>query len=347
MPEILGIDFGTQYLRAAVWDAAGPRMLTDAAYPKFHALLPTAVTQKLEWGWTLPPGKRKFPLKKLLYLMSETEFLKIEQLKKVLPLFLNDACMRIQYPKASVVVTIPATFSEEGKQLLLKACHDAGLNPLDALPEAEAVCLAYTGLKKKSGIAAVWTLGAGFSEMLLAEIGSSGIKVIASESLEIGGYDFDRVIVSALIGQMTVSKNIKDEEKFLAYLEEEARKAKESLSVKGSYDFKVHSKDWGFSFNKAMSRFEMGEILQPFFHKIENAWRRLLKTAALEPSAVGEVLIAGGCSRMPFVADVAKNVFNRKVQADIHPEEVAVFGALLHARGLGGKMSAIPITRGA
>src|SRR6185295_5560630 len=64
---------------------------------------------------------------------------------------------------------------------------------------------------------------------------------------------------------------------------------------------------------------------------------RALRTARVEPAQLSAILLAGGSSRIPLVAQLLSTEFQRPVVADPHPEHsIAMGAAVATAAVLGG-----------
>merc|ERR1712060_858914 len=65
------------------------------------------------------------------------------------------------------------------------------------------------------------------------------------------------------------------------------------------------------------------------------------KDADLKPSAIDEVLLVGGSTRMPFVANVVKEVYGKEPSKAVNPDEAVAMGAAIQGGVLRGDVKDI------
>src|SRR5690606_34897378 len=65
--------------------------------------------------------------------------------------------------------------------------------------------------------------------------------------------------------------------------------------------------------------------------------KRALADAGLSPSAIDEVLLVGGQTRMPMVQRVVQEFFGKKPNKGFNPDEVVAVGAAMQGAALSGQ----------
>jgi hypothetical protein len=80
-----------------------------------------------------------------------------------------------------------------------------------------------------------------------------------------------------------------------------------------------------------ITRAEFEEMIRPRLADTIGALRRTLKSADIEPGQLKGVLLVGGSSRIPLVAQTVSAALGRPVAVDAHPKNAVALGAALAA----------------
>jgi hypothetical protein len=80
-----------------------------------------------------------------------------------------------------------------------------------------------------------------------------------------------------------------------------------------------------------LTRSEFEEMIRPPLVETVGAVRRALRSAKLEPGQVDKVLLVGGSSRIPLVAEVVGAALGRPIAVDAHPKNSVALGAAVAA----------------
>jgi molecular chaperone DnaK len=86
--------------------------------------------------------------------------------------------------------------------------------------------------------------------------------------------------------------------------------------------------------NLDRGRFE--ELVRDLVERTEGPCRDALKQAGLRADQIDEVLLVGGQTRTPLVAQTVERIFGRKPNRDINPDEVVAMGAAIQGGILRG-----------
>ena len=78
-----------------------------------------------------------------------------------------------------------------------------------------------------------------------------------------------------------------------------------------------------------ITRTEFESMIRPALGETVTALRRAMQTSGVAPDDVAAVLLAGGCSRIPLVAEMVGSAFGRPVATDAHPKHAVALGAAL------------------
>jgi molecular chaperone DnaK len=241
------------------------------------------------------------------------------------------------------VITVPAYFNDSQRQATKDAGKIAGLEVERIVNEPTAAALAYGLDKKKSGTVAVYDLGGGTFDVSILEIGDSVFEVKSTNGdTSLGGEDFDNCIVKHLIGEFKTDTGIDISNDSLAMqrIKEAAEKAKCELSSASETDinlpFITADKTGPKHLNVKMTRAKLESLVDALIKKTLAPCNTALKDAGVSASEINEVILVGGMTRMPKVAETVKNFFGKEPHTGVNPDEVVALGAAIQAGVLQG-----------
>ncbi|MCL2749276.1 MAG: molecular chaperone DnaK [Alphaproteobacteria bacterium] len=241
------------------------------------------------------------------------------------------------------VITVPAYFNDSQRQATKDAGRIAGLNVLRIVNEPTAAALAYGLDKNKNGIVAVYDLGGGTFDISILEIvdGVFEVKSTNGDTL-LGGADFDARVLKYLIDEFKRESGIDLSGDKLAVqrLKEAAEKAKIELSSKNTTDINLPYLTANASgpvhFNIQLSRARLESLVEDLIDRSIEPCRKALLDAGIDKSQISEVILVGGQTRMPKVAQVVKEFFGREPHKGVNPDEVVALGAAIQGGVLKG-----------
>jgi len=248
------------------------------------------------------------------------------------------------------VITVPAYFNDAERQATKDAGEIAGLNVLRIINEPTAAALAY-GLDKgkEDELILVFDLGGGTFDVSLLEVGKdddfSTIQVRAtSGDNRLGGDDWDQRIVDYLV------KKFKDEhgvdlstDKIAKQrLKEAAEQAKKELSSQMSASIQLPyltlTADGPLNLDETISRAQFEQMTSDLLDRTKKPFNDVIKEAGVSVNDIAHVVLVGGSTRMPAVAEVVKSLTGGKQpNQGVNPDEVVAVGAALQAGVLKGE----------
>jgi actin-like ATPase involved in cell morphogenesis len=255
-------------------------------------------------------------------------------------------------PPEQVALTHPADYGPYKLDLLEHAAHLAGVGAgaLLLVPEPVAAAIAYA---ERTGLAAgahllVYDLGGGTFDAAVVRIEPSGPVVVGTpEGLaRLGGIDFDQAVLAhverATGGAVTaLDSTDADARTALARLRAECRSAKEALSDDTESEIPVLLPQLRTSVR--LTREELESMVVPRLTDTAHVLERVVATAGLAMSDIDAVLLVGGSSRMPAVAQLVREHTGRPVAVDTNPKTtVAAGAAVLAGRAIAARTPAPP-----
>jgi molecular chaperone DnaK len=241
------------------------------------------------------------------------------------------------------VITVPAYFNDAQRQATKDAGKIAGLEVLRIINEPTAAALAY-GLDKKDGqTIAVYDLGGGTFDVSILEIGDGVFEVKSTNGdTFLGGEDFDMRLVDYLADEFKKENGIdlRSDKLALQRLKEAAEKAKIELSstqqTEVNLPFITADQSGPKHLTMKLTRAKLESLVEDLIKRTIAPCEAALKDAGLKAGDINEVILVGGMTRMPKVAETVKNFFGKEPHKGVNPDEVVAIGAAIQAGVLQG-----------
>lgn len=239
----------------------------------------------------------------------------------------------------ALVVTHPANWGPYKQDLLGQAIRMAGTTAtLLTEPEAAAISYARNERVEPGALVAVYDLGGGTFDAAVLRKTGDGFDILGQpEGIErLGGIDFDEAVVGHVRDALGDTLDDLDPDDAatdaaLARLRRECVEAKEALSADTSVAVPVTLP--GVQTEVRLTRTEFEQMIRPTLAETVAALERALDSAGIEPAAVSAVLLVGGSSRIPLVAELLSDAIGRPIAVDAHPKHAVALGAA-HAAAL-------------
>jgi molecular chaperone DnaK (HSP70) len=246
-----------------------------------------------------------------------------------------------------VVLTYPANWGEFKVDLLRQAAHMCRLEPATITePEAAAIAYAENERVEVGDTVLVYDLGGGTFDAAVLRKTSSGFEILGHpEGIEqLGGMDFDEAVYNYVLRALpdnAVSKlDFDDPTATVAFADLRARciAAKEALSFDTQASIPVLLPTVQTQIRLTREEFEV--LIRPPLTETMDALNRAIDSAGLKAQDIDRVLLVGGSSRIPLVAQMIAETIGRPVAVDAHPKHAVATGAALN--GLPRSARAIP-----
>ena len=268
---------------------------------------------------------------------------------RILQKLKNDAEAYLNDKVTDAVITVPAYFNDAERQATKEAGEIAGLNVLRIVNEPTAAALAY-GLDKgkEDELILVFDLGGGTFDVSLLEVGKdedgfSTIQVRAtSGDNRLGGDDWDQRIVNWLLEQVKskTGADLSKDKIALQRLQEAAEQAKKELSSASSTNISLQylsvTPEGPIHLDEKLSRAKFEDLTSDLLERTKKPFQDVIKEAGIKVSDISAVVLVGGSTRMPAVANLVKELTGREPNKGVNPDEVVAMGAALQAGVLKG-----------
>lgn len=357
MGTVIGIDLGTTNSCVAVIEGDTPTVITSKeGYRTTPSVVAFTKSKELIVG---DAAKRQAAVNSDRTIFSIKRHMGTDYRKKIdgkyytpqeisafiLMKLKEDAEDFLGQPVTDAVVTVPAYFTDAQRQATKDAGKIAGLNILRIINEPTSAALAYgldNGMAQK---VLVYDLGGGTFDVSVIDIGDNVIEVLAtSGDNHLGGDDFDERIVNYLVEQFKISDgiNLSKDVSAMQRLREEAEKAKKELSSSVTTNinlpFIAMSKDGPHHIDITLSRQTFDELTADLVDRTITPVENALHDAGLSKTDINMVLLVGGSTRIPAVADKVRQLMGKEPSRNLNPDECVALGAAVQGGKLGNQL---------
>ena len=364
MARAVGIDLGTTNSAIAVLEGGEPTIIANAeggrttpsvvAFSKSGEVLVGEIAKRqavTNVDRTVSSVKRHMGTDWSVSIDDKT-YTAQEISARILAKLKADAEAYLGEPVTNAVITVPAYFNDAERQATKEAGTIAGLTVDRIVNEPTAAALAY-GLDKgkEDELILVFDLGGGTFDVSLLEVGKdedgfSTIQVRATNGdNRLGGDDWDARIVDWLVKQVKSKDGVDLSKDKIAMqrLKDAAEQAKKELSSATSTNINLQylsmSESGPIHLDEKLTRSNFQEMTADLLERTKIPFHNVIKDAGVKVSDIDHVVLVGGSTRMPAVADVVRELTGKDPNKGVNPDEVVAIGAALQAGVIQGDRS--------
>jgi len=358
MPKAVGIDLGTTNSVVSVLEAGDPVVIPNAegsrttpsvvAFAKNGEVLVGEVAKRqaiTNPDRTIRSVKRHVGTNWSIdidgkgYTSQEISARTLMKLKRDAEAYLGDTVTQ-------AVITVPAYFDDAQRTATKEAGQIAGLEVLRIINEPTAAALAY-GLDKEGAdqTILVFDLGGGTFDVSVLEIGDGVFEVKSTHGdTQLGGDDWDQRVIDWLVEQFKSAHGVDlgKDNMALQRLKEAAEKAKIELSQVQSTQinlpFITATPDGPLHLDEQLTRAKFQELTSDLLDRCRVPFEQAIKDAGLTKGDIQHVILVGGSTRMPAVADLVTEMTGNEPHKGVNPDEVVAIGAAVQAGVLKGEV---------
>src|SRR6187397_2148783 len=258
-------------------------------------------------------GDARVPVEGKQYAPPEISAMILQKLRADAEAFLGE-------PVTDAVITVPAYFNNAQREATKDAGKIAGLNVLRIVNEPTAAALAY-GLDKEGSdqTILVFDLGGGTFDVSILEIGDGVFEVKSTAgNTHLGGDDWDQRVIDWLVGEFKNAHGVDlaNDKMATQRLKEAAEKAKIELSnlqeTSINLPFITATADGPLHLDMTLSRARFQELTRDLLESCRGPFEQAIKDAGLDKSRIDHVILVGGSTRMPAVADLVHELTGKE-----------------------------------
>jgi len=360
MAKVLGIDLGTTNSCMAVMEGGQPTVIPNSeggrttpsivAFAKDGTRLVGEVAKRqavTNPQRTIRSIKRKMGTSEKVnidgkdYTPQEISAMILQKMRADAEAFLGEKINQ-------AVITVPAYFNDNQRQATKDAGKIAGLEVLRIINEPTASTLAYGMDKEEGAKILVFDLGGGTFDVSILDVGDGVFEVLStSGDTQLGGDDWDQRIMEHLAKEFKDKEGIdlKNDPMAMQRLRDAAEKAKIELSgitqTQINLPYLTSTQDGPKHLETSLSRARFEEMTRDLMDRTRPAIKQALADAKLSTDQIDRVILVGGSTRMPAVANMVKEFFGKDPYKNINPDECVALGAGLQGGVLAGEVSDI------
>jgi molecular chaperone DnaK len=246
------------------------------------------------------------------------------------------------------VITVPAYFNNAQREATKDAGKIAGLNVVRIINEPTAAALAYGLEKEEEQTVLVFDLGGGTFDVSVLELaeGFFQVKSTAGDN-HLGGDNFDKAVVDWMVAEFKKDQGIDlaADKMALQRLYEAAEKAKIELSstmtTQINLPFVTATQEGPKHLDLQLTRAKLNELTAELLERTVGPTKQSLSDAGLEAKDINHVVLVGGMTRMPAVAEKVKELTGKDPHKGVNPDEVVAVGAAIQGGVLKGEVKDI------
>ncbi|ODQ66164.1 putative Hsp70 chaperone [Nadsonia fulvescens var. elongata DSM 6958] len=277
---------------------------------------------------------------------NSEEILSVEEVvKRHLIKLIDSASDYIGKPIDGAVIAVPTDFTEAERKALVSIAEKANLKVLQVINEPTAALLAHASAGNhlpQDKITVVADFGGSRSDgAVIASRGGMFTVLATSHDYTLGGSNLDEVLIDffAKEFQKKFNTDAKSEPRSLAKLRAECEQTKKTLSNSTSSTIAIESMAGGYDFHSTINRLRFEVASRSVFEKFTSFVEALVKKTGFDFLDIDEILLVGGTSQTPKIANALVNLFpeSTKVVAPvtdtkaINPNELIARGCALQA----------------
>jgi len=352
---VAGIDLGTTYSEIAAFVKDRVQVLGPEANKMLASCVGFSPTGELLVGdaarhqqllypeLTVRSIKRKMGSAEVVRLGDKT-FTPPEISALILRELVEWARRDLNQPVEKAVITVPAYFSDAQRNATREAGMLAGLEVVRILNEPTAASLAYGFGDASRHTAMVYDLGGGTFDVSIVMVEGEVTEVLASHgNNQLGGDDFDDLLLERLERQFQNQHGIdlrRGHPAAHARLWWAAEEAKKKLSfepyVRVREEALLIESGKPLHLNLEISRDEYEEMIRPLIESTFDSVSKALGDARKSPGDLDAILLVGGSTRTPIIAQRLRELTSLEPRQDVHPDLCVALGAGVLASRVAG-----------
>jgi molecular chaperone DnaK len=360
MPKAVGIDLGTTNSVVSVLEAGEPVVIPNAegsrttpsvvAFSKTGEVLVGEVAKRqaiTNPDRTVRSVKRhmgtnwSIDIDGKAYTAQEISARILQKLKRDAESYLGDTVTQ-------AVVTVPAYFGDAERQATKEAGEIAGMEVLRIINEPTAAALAYGLDKEHDQTILVFDLGGGTFDVSILDLGEGVFEVKSTAgNTHLGGDDWDQRVIDWLVAEFKNAHGVdlSADKMAVQRLKEAAEKAKIELSslqeTTVNLPFITATTEGPLHLDLTLTRAKFQELTSDLLESCRGPFEQAIRDASLDKDDIDRVILVGGSTRMPAVADLVRELTGKEADKGVNPDEAVAVGASLQAGVLKGDVKDI------
>ncbi len=347
---VIGIDLGTTNSEVAIIRDGRPEIVREDG----EAMVPSCVGMDEAGGiivgrrarnqWVAAPERTVLSIKRLMgsgetVRMGAGEYTPQELSAFILKDLRERASRALGHDVGKAVVTVPAYFTDAQRKATQEAGAIAGLDVVRIINEPTAAALSYESGSGDARRILVYDLGGGTFDVSVVLVEDGVVEVLASTGdNHLGGDDFDRIIADRLNRHIESELGVSGADADSA-LQARLRRAAEQAKIELSRQpyLKIEEDHVGLVDGEArhlshdISRAEFEEGIDDLLAGTMRSVTMALNDADVRPSQLDRILMVGGSTRIPRIAELLAERLGKEPHGEVDPDLCVALGAGVQA----------------
>jgi molecular chaperone DnaK len=355
MDTIIGIDLGTTNSEVAIVRDGQPHVLADEdgdpILPSFVGLSEDGrllVGKAARNQWVLAPERTVKSIKRKMgqdvkLRLGDQEYRPQEISAMVLRALRDRANRELGSPVKKAVITVPAYFNDAQRQATREAGELAGLEVVRILNEPTAASLTYDPSQRELRRMLVYDLGGGTFDVSIVQAQEGVVEVLASHGdTQLGGDDFDDLLLGHIADKFQAEHGVDLRASLVARarLLRAVEAAKRHLSdhpfARLEEEFIAEKQGQALHLNVEIGREEYEGLIRPLLDRTMDCVQRALNDSQLTGAQIDQVVLVGGSTRTPLVAQLLEERLEQPAHQEVNPDLCVALGASVQAALIAG-----------
>jgi molecular chaperone DnaK len=352
---IVGIDLGTTNSEVSLVQDGKPVVFEEEGDPILPSFVGLSEDGRLLVGraarnqWVVAPERTVKSIKRKMgqdvkVRLGDQEYRPQEISAMILRKLRDRAAARLGAEVARAVITVPAYFNDAQRQATREAGELAGLEVVRILNEPTAASLTYDPKHTDLHRILVYDLGGGTFDVSLVQAQEGVIEVLASHGdTQLGGDDFDELLFKHVAARFRETHSVELAENVFARarLLRAVEDAKKHLSfhpyARIEEEFIAEKDGQALHLSMEISRSEYEELIRPLLQRTMDCVQRSLDDAHVTASAIDKLVLVGGSTRTPIIAQMLEERLGQAPHQEVNPDLCVAMGAGLQAALIRGE----------
>ncbi len=358
MAAVIGIDLGTTTTVAAVF-RNGKRELIPNEEGSFVTPSAVGIDENGDWvvgakargQYGAMPGCTAIEMKRntgkdVITRIGNVRYTPVQLQARLLAYVRQYASDYLGEEVRHAVISVPSYYGDLQRRDTIRAGEMAGFEVERILNEPAAAAISYGfDHMKENGCVMVYDFGGGSFDVKMLEMFDGRLKVRSSYgTMKIGGRDFDEEIMEYLFRhfQNRYDKNLRRNPRAVARIKEEAEKCKILLSEREFCHIWIPDictiEGKPVALEETISRKQFYYLARPLVEYTHTAISHVLKKSHIDREQIDHLILVGGITKMPLVAEDIKTYLGIEPVCDVDPEFAVAEGTAVQAGIISGEI---------
>jgi molecular chaperone DnaK len=247
-------------------------------------------------------------------------------------------------PVNRAVITVPAFFDENQRQATREAGELAGWTVERIINEPTAATLVYHAGEQDPKHIVVYDFGGGTFDVSIVRMEAGVVEVLSSKGdTRLGGDDLDNALLNHLADQFTQAHqvdlrgNIQARYRLLRACEQAKRRLSKDETVEIAEEFLAEKDGQPLNLTASITRHEFEGLIEAFVQRTIECVDEALRDAELTIHQIADLVLVGGCSRIPLVEERLRDEFQKLPSRAVDPDLAVALGAAMQAAMIEGQ----------